>query len=143
MKYGIAAFYCDFFGRRIGVKLGVNRAVFCPFLRKIGGGCPHRESAAPHQRNETPDALHGQLIRPEADDVPSRQTRFQVFFQIGGEARPAVVTTVHVDAALDLDEGLRFLMGEVGPPFADWMKAELLFQLRPTLRPPQHLKARF
>ncbi len=86
-------------------KVGCKPSGFLPVLeedcRKIGGGCPRRESAAPHQGNETPDALHGQLIRPEADDVPSRQTRFEVFFQIGGESRPAVVAAVHVDAALD------------------------------------------
>ncbi|MEY4244689.1 MAG: hypothetical protein RLZZ245_2274 [Verrucomicrobiota bacterium] len=75
--------------------------------------------------------------------MPAGQSGFQVFFQIGGEARPAVVATVHVDTALDLDEGFGFEMSEVGSPAAHGVEAEFLFQLRSTLRPPQQFKARF
>jgi hypothetical protein len=34
-------------------------------------------------------------------------------------------------------------VGEVGPPAAHGVEAEFLFQLRSSLRTPQHLKARF
>ena len=75
--------------------------------------------------------------------MPAGQSGFQVFFQIGGESGGAVVTTVHVDTAFDLDEGFRSEVGEVGPPAAHGVEEEFLFQLRSSLRTPQHLKARF
>jgi len=49
-----------------------------------------------------------------ADDVPSGEGGFEVFCQVGGESRPAVVAAIHVDTALDFDQGFRFEVGEVG-----------------------------
>ena len=41
---------------------------------------------------------------------------------------------------LEAPDQLPRLVGEVGPPLADRVKPEFLFQLRPTQRPPQHFK---
>ena len=61
-----------------------------------------------HQGNQPPDVVRCQLVWPQADDAPTGERGFEVFLQIGGETRTAVVATVHVDAALDLDQGLGF-----------------------------------
>jgi len=50
--------------------------------------------------------------------VPSGQGGFQVFFQISGESRPAVVAAVRVDAARDFDQGFGFEVG-IGSGLAD------------------------
>ena len=78
-----------------------------------------RFSAAGHQGHQPPDVGRRQLVRPQADDPPPRQSRLQVFFQVGGESRPAVVAAVYVEAAVDLDPGPARQVGEVGPPLAN------------------------
>jgi hypothetical protein len=97
---------------------------------------PPRASTCPHQGNETFDVGRRQFVRPESYHTPSGQRRFEVFLQIGSEARPAVVSPVHVDSTFDLYQRPAGQVGEIGPPFADGVKSEFLFQLRPTICPP-------
>jgi len=47
-----------------------------------------------HQGNQPPDVCRRQFVSPEADHPPSCQRGLQVFFQIGGETRAAVVVTM-------------------------------------------------
>ena len=91
----------------------------------------------PQQISKPPDTLRRQLIRPEADHPPTGERGFQVFFQVGGETRAAIVAPMHVDAALDFNQGPARKVGEVGPPLANRVEAEFLFQHRSTQRPPQ------
>jgi len=63
------------------------------------------ESTAPHQGNQAADVIRCQFVWPESHHTPTGQRRFEVFLQVGGESRAAVVATVHVDAALDFDQG--------------------------------------
>jgi len=66
------------------------------------------------QGSKSADVIGCQFIRPQPDHPPTSQCGLQVFFEIGGETRAAIVTAVHVDAALDLDERPARQVGEVG-----------------------------
>ncbi len=75
-----------------------------------------------YQRNQPYNVGSRQFIRPQPDHPPACERGLQVFFQVGGETRTAVVAPVHVDATLDLDERAAGHVGEVGPPFANRVK---------------------
>ena len=83
------------------------------------------------QYDQPSDMLRSESPRPETDHAPTGQTRFEVFFQVGSESRPAVVAAVDVDAALDLDERAGRKVGEIGASATVRMEAEFLFQGRP------------
>lgn len=69
----------------------------------------------------------------QPDNIPARQKRFCVFGGVRNEPSGAIVaaTAFDEDAALDLEKGFAFKMGEVGPPFPFRVKDELAAQLRP------------
>ena len=67
----------------------------------------------------------------QAQDSPAVQSRFEVFFGIGGKTLRSVVAALDVDAALDLDERAALDMGEIGAPSARWVESEIALQSGP------------
>jgi hypothetical protein len=90
------------------------------------------------QADEPPHILHRDLIRAKAKDAPTGQSRLQIFLQIGVEPRGAVVTTVHPNAALDLDQHTSAYMRKISPPTALVVEAVLPLQVRSFDVVPEH-----
>lgn len=92
---------------------------------------------------ESLDALQGQFLGSKPHHAPTGQGRLEVFFKVGSESRRAVVATIDVDAALDLDERAGTNVGKVSPPFSDRMKSKFLLQFRAVQLLPQQFKTLF
>lgn len=69
----------------------------------------------------------------EPHDVPADEKRLQIFLGVGDEPGGAIVPAAAFDedAALDLDQGSAFDVGEIRAPFPFCMEHELALQLRP------------
>jgi len=102
-----------------------------------------QEKSTSHQSDQALEMFQGQLLWAEPHHAPTGQGRLEVFLKVGSESRRAVVATIDVDAALDLDECAGTKVGKVSPPFSDRMKSKFLFQFRAVQLLPQQFKTLF
>jgi hypothetical protein len=102
-----------------------------------------QEKSTSHQSDQALEMFQGQLLWPESHHAPTGQRRLEVFLKVGSESRWAVVATIDVDAALDLDERAGIKVGKVSSPFSNRMKSKFLFQFRAVQFLPQQFKTLF
>ena len=77
----------------------------------------------------------------EAEDAPTGEGGFVVFFHVGNEACGAVVAALKPDSALDLDQCLGIDMCEVGAPFAFRVELKLVDEFRAVNGVPEEFEA--
>lgn len=93
--------------------------------------------------HEPLDDWCGDLRGREPHDRPASEERFEVFLGVGDEASGAIVATLDVDAALDLDERPALDVREVCAPFTLRVKAKLALKFGTAERSPAEGEFRF
>ncbi len=96
-----------------------------------------------HQGDEALNGFESQFVRTKSYHAPSRQRGFEVFLKICRKSSSSVVASIHVDAALDLNERATGQVGKISAPLACGVESELLFQLRSARCPPKRQKGHF
>jgi hypothetical protein len=94
------------------------------------------------QADEPPHILHRDLIRAKPEHAPASETCGEVFLQIRVEPGGAVVSAIHPNAALDLDQHTSLYMRKIRPPTPLVVESVFSLQVRSFDVIPEHQEAR-